>query len=243
MNTLTRKQREIKEREELILEVARRMLLEVGYLGMTMDRIAEVTEYSKGTIYQHFSCKEDIVAAFCIQTEGILLDMFERAAAFKGRSRERMVAIGQAYELFTRLHPDRFRTGQIIMAASIKAKASPEHLSRLQAIDSQIYAIMTGIVRDAVSQGDLELPEACNPGELTFGCWSLAFGAYSLILAGVPLDRLGIEDPFATVRKNCQAFLDGLAWRPLSSEWDYEKTYERIRKEVFPDEFRRAHAG
>ena len=32
--------------------------------------------------------------------------------------------------------------------------------------------------------------------------------------------------------------LDGYGWRPLSHEWDYEKTSERIQVEVFADEYR-----
>ena len=63
MDTLTRKQREIREREQLILDVARDMLLTRAYLGVTMDRIAQEIEYSNGTVYQHFSNKEDVLVA------------------------------------------------------------------------------------------------------------------------------------------------------------------------------------
>ena len=39
-SSLTRKQREIQARDRLILDVARRIVLEDGYHGLTMDRIA-----------------------------------------------------------------------------------------------------------------------------------------------------------------------------------------------------------
>jgi curli biogenesis system outer membrane secretion channel CsgG len=42
--TLTRKQREIQGREGRILEVARTMIVEDGYHGLSMDRIAEALE-------------------------------------------------------------------------------------------------------------------------------------------------------------------------------------------------------
>ena len=38
-------------------------------------------------------------------------------------------------------------------------------------------------------------------------------------------------------------YLDGFGWRPLSTEWDYPATLERVRKEVFPDEFRRLESA
>ncbi len=67
---MTRKQREIRQREAYLLDVARKMLMEHGFSGLSMDRLAEATEYSKGTVYQHFSTKEDLVAALAVR-EGV----------------------------------------------------------------------------------------------------------------------------------------------------------------------------
>ena len=49
---LAGKQRELLERHELFLEVGRAQLLEDGYEGLTIARIAETTGFSKGTVYQ-----------------------------------------------------------------------------------------------------------------------------------------------------------------------------------------------
>src|SRR5271163_4453953 len=122
--TLTRKQREIQEREGRILELARSMIVEQGYHGLSMDRIAEALEYSKGTIYQHFSCKEEILMALVNQTMERRLDLFRRAAAFRGRSRERMTALGAAAELFFQLYPDHIHTEHTIRISSVREKTS-----------------------------------------------------------------------------------------------------------------------
>ena len=79
MSTLTRKQREIQEREELILDVARDMLVERGYLGLTMDRIAKAIDYSKGTVYQHFASKEDLFAELAAGHMQGRIERFARA--------------------------------------------------------------------------------------------------------------------------------------------------------------------
>ena len=39
------------------------------------------------------------------------------------------------------------------------------------------------------------------------------------------------------MRRLGSAFLDGIAWRPLTAEWDYRETLHRIYTEVFPPEF------
>jgi hypothetical protein len=56
--------------------------------------------------------------------------------------------------------------------------------------------------------------------------------------ADKPHDALGIEEARDALYSNYHALLDGLGWRPLTREWDYQKTFERIRREVFADEYR-----
>ena len=105
MVVLSRKQREIKERELRILEVSRPMVITQGYHGLSMDRIAETLEYSKGTIYNHFSCKEEIIIALAVETMEQRFSLFERASSFNGQPRERLTAVGIAAEYFVKLFP------------------------------------------------------------------------------------------------------------------------------------------
>ena len=238
MATSARRLRDNQQREALILDVARGMLLESGYLGLHMDRIAEATEYSKGTIYQHFSCKEEVMIALCIQNVEKQVGLFERAALFRGRSRERLSAIAEAFEIFVQLYPQHFQITQIIFNASIRDKTSAERQAHLQRSSDRLTATMTGIIRDAIAQGDLQLPPWSSPEILTFGLWSMAFGAHVLMAADKPHDALGIEEAREALYSNYHALLDGLGWRPLTRDWDYQKTFERIRREVFADEYR-----
>ena len=76
---MSRKQREIRQREQLILDAAQDMLHEHGYKYLTMDRIAEKVEYSKGTIYNHFASKEDLVCSLSCRCLTNLIDLFQQA--------------------------------------------------------------------------------------------------------------------------------------------------------------------
>ena len=242
MVTATRKQREIQQREAMILEVARDMLAEGGYLGLNMDRIAEAVEYSKGTIYQHFSCKEDILIGLAIQATEKQISMFARAASFDGRPRERLAAICGAFELTVRLYPQHFRVEQILRTASVWEKTSPDRQKLLRSCETGCMNIVAGIIRDAVGQGDLILPDATTPEDLGFALWSLSHGAASIMSTSGPLSELGIGEPFACLRRSMSFMLDGYGWKPLSTEWDYPQTLTRIYSEVFPDEHERAFA-
>jgi len=242
METLTPKQREIKEREIRILEVARRMLVERGYLGLSMDAIAAALEYSKGTIYNHFPCKEEIIIALSIQTMDQRTNMFQRAASLEGPSRHRLSGIGVASELFVRLYPDHFGVEQLIRSASIWDKTSEHRRLAMHGTESRCLDIVAGAVRDAIAANDLVLPNNVTPAELVFGLWSQTFGAYSIIAASDGLEDHGVVDPYRAVRQNISMILDGYQWAPLSSTYDYMELFERQMAEIFPDEYEQIHS-
>jgi AcrR family transcriptional regulator len=241
MSTLTRKQREVSQRELMLLDVARKMLVENGYAGLNMDRLAEATEYSKGTIYQHFSTKEDLVTALALQTMERRTLLFAKAATFKGRPRERFMAIGVADELFGRLHPQYYRSEMIIKLADLEERASAERLATLQQLECSCLADVSAIVESAVALGDLTLPPSMKPAEIVYAVFTLAIGTQTTLhVFRTILENLAIEDPLASSRNNMQALLDGLGWRPLRAEWDYDSTLTRIAREVFPNEWKLA---
>lgn len=236
MNTKDRKQREIQEREAKILECARPMFIEGGYNGLNMDRLTSMVEYSKGTIYNHFSCKEEIIITLAIQTLEKRLTMFEKASLFQGTSRERIAAIGTAAELFVKLYPDHFRVEQTIRLDSIWDKTSEERRQVMSNCEHRCIGVVGGIVRDGIASSDLNLGESATPEDIVFGLWSLAFGGYSIIATSNSLTDLGILNPFETLRRNYNRFLDGIQWNPLSSEVDYDAVFERVCEEVFGNE-------
>jgi AcrR family transcriptional regulator len=240
-STLTRKQREVKERERRILEVARDMIVQDGYHGLSMDRIAEALEYSKGTIYQHFSCKEDILMVLVNQAMERRLDLFRRAAAFRGRSRERITAIGTAAELFFQLYPDHFHIEHAVRITSIREKASEQRRICLERCEASCSEIVLGVLNDAVASGDLMLGDGVldgqlGVGEVGFGLWSLTFGGYSIAATSPSLANLGIHDPILAIRNNCSHLLDGFGWKPLAKDLDLPALVERIQREVFAPE-------
>lgn len=235
MAKLSRKEKELKAREQLILDTARRLLIEHGYLGLKMDQIAFETEYSKGTIYQHFVSKEDVIMALATETLEKRVEMFKKAAEFNGRTREKMAAIGMASELFMHKYPEHFRIEQLIRTDSLREKAAPERQEKLLLFEQQCIGTLTKVIQEAIDQGDLVLPETLSPEQLTFGLWALSVGGQSLMTTGMHLDELGIKTPYEAVITNAQMMLDGVGWHPLTSEWDYMKTSLRIAEEVFPE--------
>ena len=68
MEVLSRKKLEIQNRRQAIVQVARKLFKDKGYLGFNMDRVAQQMQVAKGTIYQHFANKEEVILAMAIET-------------------------------------------------------------------------------------------------------------------------------------------------------------------------------
>jgi AcrR family transcriptional regulator len=231
--TLTRKQREVQSREGRILGLARSMIVKDGYHGLSMDRIAEALEYSKGTIYQHFSCKEEILMALVNETMERRLELFRRASAFQGRSRERITAIGVACELFFQLYPDHLHTEHTIRISSIREKASEQRRLGLESCEARCSEVVRGVISDAVVAGDLQVSSDFGVEHVAFGLWSINFGGYSIAATSPSLANLGIHEPLLAIRANCNRYLDGVGWKPLSSKFELSPLIDRIQREVF----------
>ena len=238
MSSTERKKREFDLRERRILQTVRHFLLRDGYLALNMDRIAAAIEYAKGTVYLHFANKEEIVVALVIETAERRVDLFQRAAGFPGKTRERMLAMGLAAELFAVLFPEHLRLEQIIRVDSITRKASAERQQRLRELSARCMGLLNGIVEEAVARGDIVRVGVVSPAELVFGLWSITTGAQVIVGTGVDLDQKGVANPQLAIRSVMGLLLDGLGWRPLSVDYDYREAAQRIAREIFPE-----HAG
>lgn len=230
--TLTPKQLEIRERESRIIDIARSMLREAGYHGLNMDRIAETLDLSKGTVYNHFPCKEEIVIAIAIETMEKRVSLFEAAVSYSGRPRERMLAVSIACERFARRFPDHFHVETIVRNASILAKTSEKRRMVMRSCEHRCVGMIAGIVRDAIAQGDLELSESMTPEELVFGLWALSFGAYSIAATSDSLAEIGVRDPYKTVRIHLSSLLNAYGWRPLSGQGEQDQDEAAIRDQI-----------
>ena len=235
---LTGKQREIQQRDTLFLQVARDLLLEEGYHGLTMERVAKITQFSKGTVYNRFACKEDMVVELGRRCREERVAMLERALTFEGRPRERMVALGEGAEHFSKLFPNHVRVLAIINAEAILEKVGEEQRARMKAYDARVMQGLTEIVQAAVACGDLALPPRSTPQEISFALWALVDGASAAFLGGAPLAEAGIGDVYSAISRGCHMLMDGCGWRPLSTEWNYSETSLRIKASIFQEEAR-----
>ncbi len=235
MGTSERKKNEVRQRESHLLDVAREMLVAQGYAGLSLERLADATNYSKGTIYIHFKTKEDLVTALASQTMEQRASLFDRACRFQGGSRERMLGIGFADELFARLYPQAFRSELIIKMADLEDRASDERKDVLRAQEKRCIGLTLRPIEEGVAAGDLS--SSVVVPQIMIAVMTMCIGTHTAVTNfGPVLARIDGPEPFSMLRDNIQILLDGFGWKPLSSERDHAQTYRRIATEVFPHE-------
>ena len=234
--TPTRKQRELAEREKLILDTAQTMLHQHGYNHLTMDRIAETVEYSKGTIYNHFASKEDLVCSLCCRCISNLIEIFQRASQFEGNTRERYSAIGIGFSLYHQLHPMDSQNIQTLKNNAVREKVSKEKLAEMESLEQKITKIALSIVQDAIDCGDLNQHHQKHASTIVFGCWSMHYGALLLDQSDIPLHEMGFSPVVKMLWYNANIYLDGYQWQPLSETTDSDKLFKKISLALFGEE-------
>jgi len=230
MVTLTRKQREIVQRQQLIIDSARAILTQEGAAAITMERIATETEYAKGTIYNHFDCREDLLAAICCSARQQLLSLLEIAAEYDGNRREKLLAITSSYQLFAAKYPDLF---ELILSSHLDDFRSKLHASRkveLDQLETRCHELVFSLVASAIENKELYLPSNLTVYEFCFGLWSLSFGTFKLLKCPTTQEQFRLTSIKHCFQTQINFLLDGYQWKPNSAEFDYIKSTAAINK-------------
>ena len=192
-------------------------------------------EYSKATIYNHFDSKEDLLAAVDLRHLSVRAELFGRALLFPGSTRERMLVVGWADRIVSRMFPHWSSLHQLMSMPSFVEKVSKQRQESVGSISTRCFSVAFEIIRQAGQVGDL--PEGSpSPEQILSGLISLAKGAHLLDEAK---NRFPVESgirPLEMLEENYQIYLDGVGWTPLRHDFDYAATEKRIKDEVFSKE-------
>ena len=226
--TVTHKQRILIEREELILNVAKRILRQNGYIYLTMDRIAIAAKCSKGTIYKHFANKEDLIYSLYCNSVSNLIKVFERAYTYHGNTREKFLTIGISYLLYYQ-HHQMYEKHTLAFKNSVTGKnINKDKLKAMKSLEYKITKIPRYIVQSAIEAGDLDKKFQQNVNTIVFGFWAMHYGA---LLQNQPDSSLHDFDSNPVVKmlwQNTNIFLDGYQWKPMSSTTNSTTLFKKI---------------
>ena len=231
MATLTPKQMEIRQRERRILDTAYPMLRDGGVTAINMGDIAKAMNYTRGTIYNHFPHKEDILVSLATRAIRRRHRLFEHALGLEPQTRDTIAAVGLAAEVYVDRLPDDFMVEQIIRHQGVWQKTSEARRKVLVECENGCIGLLSGVIERALREGDLNASGSQSAKqiseEIVFGLWSLVYGGLVIQSTSPSLEQHGIGDPRGAIRRNCNRLLDRFGWQPLHDARRYAALVRR----------------
>ncbi len=210
-----RKARERQARDALILDVAKSILAKGGLTALTMQAIADETQYSKGTIYQHYRSKEDVLAALVLNCGYRLLALTQRALSYSGSLRSKISLVSAAFFKVSETDPITSSLVFTVKSPDFLQKIAHEHAVEQNNIDDAIFKAVVTSIREHSNFSEQSIMD------LAFGWWSMNWGVQAVMGSGWDMERLGFTEPMDYYYRSLSRFLDGqgLDEDPLCKNW------------------------
>jgi AcrR family transcriptional regulator len=133
-----------------ILHAAVRCFASRGLARTTLREVSDAADLTTGTLYHHFSSKEELYVAAYTWTVGTVYERFDAATADVAGLRPRLLAL---LDCALELHTHTPELQQMILRAWVEhADADADPLP----IPPVVTEFLTGIVAEAVARGELD---------------------------------------------------------------------------------------
>jgi AcrR family transcriptional regulator len=174
---------QVERNRGLVLAAARRVFLEKGYEGATLDGIAEEAGFSKGVVYSQFAGKGDLFLALLEQRIEERAAQNRRTAA-RHQGRDAAVALLRQFERDSR---DEAGWARVLVEFRSRALRDPELNRRYAELHHRTIDALAEVV-EAVRTDDT------MPPARVMAQFILAFGAGLTLERGVDARALPTDD-------------------------------------------------
>ncbi len=173
MGAKDRRENEVVQMRQAILNAACNIAAEAGWREVTVRKVAEKVEYSPAALYEYFSSKDAILVA--LMREGFrLLTLDMRSVPESGDAVERLAAVAQSYWDFAFRHPELYQVMHGLDGISFGTAETPQEAKDgFIALRDAVRAVFPGnsaLERDLYDEVDM--------------FWAMLHGLVSLTMAG-----------------------------------------------------------
>jgi AcrR family transcriptional regulator len=175
MGVIDRKEREKVEMKRQILVAARSLFLEQGFEKTSVRNIAEVIEYSAGTIYLYFKDKNEILFALHVEAFSVLMQAMQAGVMGETDPFERLISLGKQYLKYAFENPELYDL-MFVMTAPMETLECREEI---WCDGERAFETLKFVVGDCMKAGYFE--DAENE-TISVMVWSLVHGMATLHL-------------------------------------------------------------
>lgn len=233
--THNRKQREYEAREQLLIRIADNILSKDGEVELNMDKIASKSEYSKGTLYKHFGCKEDLLTAIYYEKFQVLFGLFKKVMVMPMSTRDRQLGIHVAHNLFDYHYFNESTRLMIPNTAAMQGKISPMRKKKLEQLQFDFQKLLLDLVQEGIDKDDLQLPQGISADMVVLANQAFSFGMITMMYGSCKTPE-SFESSMYTHLVSVSMLLDGFNWRPFT-EGSNLKSIVKIVEEALKKDF------
>lgn len=189
-----RQEAEKQERRKCILDAARNVFSNKGYLNTTMRDIALEASLSPGLIYHYYGGKDELYGEICMEAFHILLEYCQRAESADDSALSRLLAMAKAYIRYYKDYPQYFDIISFRDLGFKKVSISAPILERIEMLSRQVLEEMHNLTLACIAEGSLRQTD--DPWERTLCMWAAVEGLIFIDKRGyfetfeLDLDRL-----------------------------------------------------
>lgn len=153
---LSRKQREHLEHKQEILETALKLFSELGFHNVSMQKIAEESEFSVGTLYNFFESKESLFSALIRSCAHRISDILVPILDEKTDEKQKIVNYIEAYKQIIQDHAPSIKlylSQNFPSALTLRADVEPETDAIREVFQEKLSDIFKSGMRKGIFKG------------------------------------------------------------------------------------------
>ncbi len=186
--TTARRERERNARRQLILDVAKVVFAERGFLNTTVEEIAERSELAVGTLYLYFKSKEEMYVSLLFDAMAIFYDRIETIRASDALPDAQLRAVWNFFYEFYQSQPEYYRTFMFLHNEGLRDLISSEVMDQINRQAGKNFHQVGQIVQAGVDAG---LYRPVDTRGVVDVMWSLLMGLAQLVETRRNLDVTG----------------------------------------------------
>ncbi len=176
--TAARRQRERKARQRLILDSAKAVFAERGFLNATVEEIAGRAELAVGTLYRYFQSKEEMYVSLLFEAMEMFRERIEAIRAGDASPDEQLWAVWRFFYDFYCQQPEYYRAFIFLHSEGLRQVISVEVLDEINRRAGENFRLVGQIVQAGEDAGIY--PAGLDARGVVDVLWSLLMGLVQL---------------------------------------------------------------
>lgn len=180
-----RMKRKKSEKRDQILESARKLFFERGFMDTRMEDIAENADLAIGTLYLYFESKNDIQASLCEEGLALMEDLFVSTPLDNVDCWEKLRRTGNIALEFYQQHPDYWQIMTYLFLSAQLEKSFSDLRRRILDGIGYVLKHLQKILREGIEEGEIR---ECDVEQTALLLWAKILGIIYCDSAGFLAD-------------------------------------------------------